>query len=89
MTHGKEHIAGPVRTTIYACSGISVDWAYGEAKIPYAFTLELRDTGQYGFLLPPEQIIPTGEEIMAFHVYMAQQIIKEFAVSLRLQNTTF
>ena len=28
----------------------------------YSFSVELRDTGRYGFLLPPDQIIPTGEE---------------------------
>ena len=27
----------------------------------YAFTTELRDTGHYGFELPKEQIIPSGE----------------------------
>ena len=34
--------------------------------------------GEYGFLLPPEQIIPTGEEIWAFHVSAANQVIQEF-----------
>jgi len=31
----------------------------------YVFTTELRDTGYYGFVLPPEQIIPSGEEMWA------------------------
>ena len=31
----------------------------------YAFALELRDTGRYGFLLPANQIIPTGIETFA------------------------
>ena len=31
------------------------------------FSIELRDTGLYGFILPPEQIIPTAEETWAFH----------------------
>ncbi|KAL0204299.1 hypothetical protein M9458_002317, partial [Cirrhinus mrigala] len=30
--------------------------------IPYSFTFELRDEGQYGFLLPEDQIQPTCEE---------------------------
>ena len=30
-------------------------------------SIELRDTGLYGFILPPEQIIPTAEEAWAFH----------------------
>jgi len=25
----------------------------------------LRDTGDYGFILPPEQIVPNYEEVMA------------------------
>ena len=31
-------------------------------NVKYSFSVELRDTGRYGFLLPKEQIIPTGEE---------------------------
>lgn len=46
-------------------AGGSSDWAYDAEGIQYAFALELRDTGNYGFLLPKEQIIPTGEETFA------------------------
>lgn len=44
-----------------SASGITVDWAY-DSGIKYAFSFELRDTGQYGFLLPASQIVPTAEE---------------------------
>jgi hypothetical protein len=42
----------------------------GVAKVPFSFVFELRDTFEFGFLLPPEQIIPNGEEIMACLVEM-------------------
>ena len=40
-----------------------MDWALGELGIPYSLAMELRDTGSYGFILPPSQIIPTGKQI--------------------------
>ncbi len=70
---------GPVYSTLYAASGASVDWAYGRAGIKYAYTLELRPGKEsFGFLCPPEQIKPTGEEVFAFHASMARDIIKEY-----------
>lgn len=39
-----------------------MDWAKGTYKIPISYTYELRDTGRHGFLLPPDQIVPTSEE---------------------------
>lgn len=63
--HGMTYQFGPVYTTIYPASGVSVDWVYGQNKPQrtiLATTIELRDTGQFGFLLPKEQIIPTCEE---------------------------
>ena len=33
-------------------AGSSDDWAIGGAGIKYAYTIELRDQGQYGFELP-------------------------------------
>lgn len=45
-------------------SGSSFDWVKGVAKIPIVYLFELRDVGEYGFLLPAEQIIPNNEEIV-------------------------
>lgn len=47
---------------LYINSGSSKDWAY-DAGVAYSYTIELRDTGDYGFLLPPEQIVPTAQEL--------------------------
>jgi hypothetical protein len=38
------------------------DWVFG-VRGALSFTYELRDTGRYGFLLPPNQILPNSEEI--------------------------
>ena len=54
-----------------------MDWALGEAGIPYSMGMELRDLD--GFILPPSQIIPTGEEVWAFHLTAARMIIEEFS----------
>jgi len=47
---------------LYPAAGASDDW-YKSIGMRYTFTTELRDTGHYGFVLPPEQIIPSGEEM--------------------------
>lgn len=48
-----------------AATGGSYDWAKGKEGIKYSYTIELRDKGRYGFMLPVNQIIPTGEETWA------------------------
>lgn len=45
-------------------TGSTVDYIKGVHKKDISYTYELRDQGRYGFLLPPEQIIPTGEETL-------------------------
>ena len=55
-----------------------MDWALGEAGVMYSFTMQLRDQGRYGFLLPADQIIPSGEEVWGFHMLVAREVIKEF-----------
>lgn len=51
-------------------SGSSFDWVKGVADIPIVYLFELRDVGEFGFLLPKEQIIPNNEEIMACLIEM-------------------
>ena len=41
-----------------------MDWVRGTLRVPIAYTYELRDKGRYGFLLPANQIIPVGQEIL-------------------------
>jgi hypothetical protein len=40
-----------------------------------AFTSELRDTGQFGFVLPDSEIVPTGVEQMAATVEFAVRVL--------------
>ena len=77
-THGKFYEVGCIPCVLYTASGTSLDWALGVAGIPYVYSIELRDTGAYGFLLPPSEIIPNAEEAWAFHVVAAEQMIAEF-----------
>lgn len=51
--------------TIYATNGGSMDYIYDVTGGEWAMAFELRDTGEFGFVLPPEQILPTSEETWA------------------------
>ncbi|RXN29945.1 carboxypeptidase O [Labeo rohita] len=59
--HGKSYKVGTSPDVLYANSGSSRDFAR-LIGIPYSFTFELRDEGEFGFLLPEDQIQPTCEE---------------------------
>jgi len=60
--HGEVFTVGPVCQTIYQASGGSNDWTYGVANVPYSYAAELRGNS---FILPPENIIPSGQEVYA------------------------
>jgi len=45
--------------------------------VRYAFTTELRDTGNYGFELPAKYIIPSGEEFVAGMRVIFEKIISD------------
>ena len=44
-------------------SGSFQDYVYGSLQVKYAFAVELRDEGHFGFLLPPFLIEPTAREL--------------------------
>ncbi|XP_076649892.1 carboxypeptidase B [Halictus rubicundus] len=59
------YTVGNSATTLYAASGGSDDWAKAILKMKYTYTIELRDTGKHGFVLPSRYIIPTAKEALA------------------------
>jgi len=74
-THGVVYDSGRISIIIYEASGSSVDYVYGLTGA-ISFGVELRDTGRYGFLLPPNQIIPTGEENWAAVTVLAKHVLE-------------
>ncbi|EDO46924.1 predicted protein [Nematostella vectensis] len=64
--HGTRYVFGPASTTIYPTAGDTTDWTYGVLGCVHSYCVELRPTGNPpGFILPPAQIIPTGQETFA------------------------
>lgn len=59
--NGMTYTMGPTSTTLYLASGVSPDYVYDKFNAA-AYTIELRDTGQDGFILPTNQIYPTQLE---------------------------
>lgn len=72
-THAKVYTSEHIYD-LYLASGSIEDWQLTTAKIPLSYTIELRDTGLYGFQLPANQIKPTGEEVWAALTYVVNYI---------------
>jgi len=69
---------------LYVTTGTASDWFYGREAQDHnrgykaaGYTIELRDTGNFGFQLPPNQITPQGEEIIPAVKYFMLSLIDE------------
>lgn len=71
--YGSFYKHGPTYTAIYPASGIAGDWPY-DAFGALAYSIEMRDRGTFGFLLPVDQIIPASEEGFAAFMVLAGHI---------------
>ena len=58
-------------------AGASDDWYKGVLGSRFAYTTELRDTGKNGFVLPEDQIQPSGEEL-----WEAQRVVFKKMIEL-------
>lgn len=66
--NGVNYLIGSIPDLLYVASGSSIDWVKGAVGVKYVYTLELRDSGRFGFLLPARHIVPSGKETwMAVH----------------------
>lgn len=66
---------GPICNTIYRVTGGGVDYVQDVIQADYVFTAELRDTGRYGFVLPANQILPSGQEAWAGVRYLLLNMV--------------
>lgn len=71
---GKVYKVGPA-AGLYPAAGGSDDWAKS-IGIKYSYTLELRDTGTHGFILPAQYIQPTANEAKEFVFTAARTVAK-------------
>ena len=59
----KEYEFGEGAVAFGIAAGGSDDWAHTNG-VPICYTIELRDTGRFGFLLPEREIISTCREAL-------------------------
>lgn len=57
-------------------TGTSMEWVRSKFKTRIVYSYELRDKGKHGFLLPPEEIIPTALETLDSFITMFQEVLK-------------
>ena len=72
-THGSLYTPIPAHD-LYLASGIASDWSWDDLGAP-SWTFELRPVGGVGFLLPPDQIVPTGEELTEAVRSLAERLL--------------
>ncbi|XP_004521927.1 zinc carboxypeptidase [Ceratitis capitata] len=64
LPYQTKYTYGATADVMYFASGACNDWAYSEQNISLSYTIEFRDTGRYGFILPPIQILPHCEDTL-------------------------
>ena len=64
--HGRKFTYGPASVVIYPTTGDATDWTYARLGIIHSYSIELRPTfeDERGFIVPPEQIVDSGREIL-------------------------
>jgi len=74
--YGTRYVVDTGANALYPASGGSDDWSKGKAGIKYVYLIELRpnDYSIHGFLLPENQIIPTGRETWAGIMVVADEV---------------
>ncbi|XP_072032006.1 carboxypeptidase B-like isoform X1 [Amphiura filiformis] len=62
VPYGTEYFVGMSGPDMYPAAGASEDYGYATLRVSYSYIVELRDEGNYGFLIPESLIEPSGIE---------------------------
>ncbi|KAI1730721.1 zinc carboxypeptidase domain-containing protein [Ditylenchus destructor] len=81
--YGTKYTVGTGADTLYPASGGSEDWAKGRVGVKFSYLFELRpeDNVYDGFLLPENQIMPTGRETWEAVKVIAAETLRQFQVA--------
>ncbi|KAK8101166.1 metallocarboxypeptidase ecm14 [Apiospora kogelbergensis] len=71
-TYGEE---GASSRRVEQAGGSALDYFFHDIKAKYSYQIKLRDTGTYGFLLPPSHIVPTGQEMFQALKYFGDYLL--------------
>jgi extracellular matrix protein 14 len=71
---GRGQPSGPV-PRIESGGGSAIDWFYHEIGARFSYQIKLRDTGNWGFVLPKDQIVPVGKEMWAALKYIGDYLL--------------
>merc|ERR1712071_174077 len=63
-TYNTTFTYGSIANVLYTAPGCAIDYTYQNLGIVYSFLIELRDRGDFGFVLPIKQILPTATETL-------------------------
>ena len=72
---GQDYEWGQARDVLYASSGSTKDWVLEERNVSLSWTWELRDTGDYSALFPPEDIAVQWREVEAGLITLIEYIV--------------
>ncbi|XP_026333308.1 zinc carboxypeptidase A 1-like [Hyposmocoma kahamanoa] len=64
VRYGTQYVTGNTAEVVHLVTGTSIDWVKENLKVPLVYGYELRDKGEYAFLLPTDQILPNNQEVM-------------------------
>ena len=81
--NGKNYTAGASGSTYGLTGGCIDDWTYGNQGI-MSGTIEVRDTGTYGFVMPTSEIIPNARENFAAAITMIEKLLASSPITITL-----
>ncbi|EFN83245.1 zinc carboxypeptidase [Harpegnathos saltator] len=64
--HNISYSASSIADVYNITTGSTLDYIMGTYQKPLVLGYQIDDSGKYGFLHPPEEIVPTGEKIVDF-----------------------